>query len=157
MDDQVQGTLSDEDIRTILPVGGVGTKLETDPDNDDADGTDGDSSGGDSSDADGTDAEDGSDADGTDGKDADGTDGDQFRHLVTSRIPEPVRATLGRSTDPLHRCVGDREAFLRDTWGVRVDVHTPAEPRGFQDLLMLDDVDRILTTTSLSAPRRSGW
>ncbi len=43
MDDQVQGTLSDEDIRTILPVGGVGTKLETDPDTDDADGTDGDS------------------------------------------------------------------------------------------------------------------
>jgi hypothetical protein len=79
MDDQTQGTLSDEEIRTILPVGGVATKLETDPDTEDADGTDGDTTDGtdgDSSDADGTDAEDGSDADGTDGKDADGTDGD---------------------------------------------------------------------------------
>ena len=78
VDDQAQGTLSDEDIRTILPVGGVATKLETDPDADDADGTDGDATDGtdgDSSDADGTDAGDGSDADGTDGKDADGTDG----------------------------------------------------------------------------------
>jgi hypothetical protein len=67
MDDQAQGTLSDEDIRTILPVGGVAATLETDPDTKDADGTDGDSS-------DGTDG-DSSDADGTDGDDADGTDG----------------------------------------------------------------------------------
>ena len=73
MDDQTQGTLSDDDIRTILPGEGT-TKVETKPDTDDADGTDG--TDGDSSDADGTDAEDGSDADGTDGKDADGTDGD---------------------------------------------------------------------------------
>ncbi len=75
MDDQTQGTLSDEDIRTILPAGGVATKLETNPDADDADGSDGDTTDGtdgDSSDADGTD---GKDADGTDGKDADGTDG----------------------------------------------------------------------------------
>lgn len=74
MDDRTQGTLSDEDIRTILPVGGVATKLETDPDTEDSDTTDGTDE--DSSDADGTDAEDGADADGTDGKDADGTDGD---------------------------------------------------------------------------------
>jgi hypothetical protein len=60
MDDTTQGTLSDEDIKTILPVGGVATTLETDPDTKDADGTDGDSS----------------DADGTDGTDSDGTDGD---------------------------------------------------------------------------------
>ena len=32
MDDHAQGTLSDEDIKTILPVGGVATTLETDPD-----------------------------------------------------------------------------------------------------------------------------
>ena len=68
MDDDTQGTLSDEDIKTILPVGGVATTLETDPDTKDADGTDGDSS-----DADGTD---GTDSDGTDGTDSDGTDGD---------------------------------------------------------------------------------
>jgi hypothetical protein len=68
MDDTTQGTLSDEDIKTILPVGGVATTLETDPDTKDADGTDGDSS-----DADGTD---GTDSDGTDGTDSDGTDGD---------------------------------------------------------------------------------
>ena len=76
MDDQTQAILSDEDIKTVLPAGGVATKLETDPDTEDADGTDGDATDGtdgDSSDADGTD---GADADGTDGKDADGTDGD---------------------------------------------------------------------------------
>jgi hypothetical protein len=60
MDDTTQGTLSEEDIKTILPVGGVATTLETDPDTKDADGTDGDSS----------------DADSTDGTDSDGTDGD---------------------------------------------------------------------------------
>jgi len=65
--DGTQGTLSDEDIRTVLPVGGVATKLETDPDTKDADGTDGDAT-------DGTDG-DSSDADGTDGTDTDGTDG----------------------------------------------------------------------------------
>jgi hypothetical protein len=68
MDDHAQGTLSDEDIKTILPVGGVATTLETDPDTKDADGTDGDAT-------DGTDG-DSSDADGTDGADSDGTDGD---------------------------------------------------------------------------------
>jgi hypothetical protein len=75
MDDQMQGTLSDEDIRTVLPGGGVTTKLEADPDTKDADGTDGDATDGtdgDSSDADGSD---GSDADGTDGDTTDGTDG----------------------------------------------------------------------------------
>jgi hypothetical protein len=66
MDDHAQGTLSDEDIKTILPVGGVATTLETDPDTKDADGTDGT----DSDDTDGTDSDD------TDGTDSDGTDGD---------------------------------------------------------------------------------
>ena len=68
MDDDTQGTLSDEDIKTILPVGGVATTLETNPDPKDADGTDGDSS-----DADGSDD---TDSDDTDGTDSDGTDGD---------------------------------------------------------------------------------
>jgi len=69
MDDRAHATLSDEDIKTILPVGGVATTLETDPDTKDTDGTDGS----DGSDADGTD---GTDSDGTDGTDSDGTDGD---------------------------------------------------------------------------------
>jgi hypothetical protein len=73
MDDNTQGTLSDEDIKTILPVGGVATTLETDPATKDADGTDGDTT--DGTDGDSSDA-DGSDADGTDGTDSDGTDGD---------------------------------------------------------------------------------
>jgi hypothetical protein len=64
MDDRTEGTLTDEEIRTVLPGGDVATKVETVPDGDDADGTDG------------ADTEDGNDADGTDTKDADGTDGD---------------------------------------------------------------------------------
>ena len=69
MDDNTQGTLSDEDIKTILPVGGVATTLETDPGTKDADGTDGDTT-------------DGTDGDGSDGRTArtaptrTGTDGD---------------------------------------------------------------------------------
>ncbi len=54
--------------------------------------------------------------------------------------------------DPLRRCTGDTEAFLDGTWGTRAAVHPAAEPEGFQDLLTLDDVDRILTTTSLRTP-----
>jgi len=54
--------------------------------------------------------------------------------------------------DPLTRCTGDPDAFLSGTWGVRADVHPAADPHGFQDLLTLDDVDRILTTTSLRTP-----
>lgn len=76
MEDQVQGTLSDEDIKTILPVGSVATKVETDPDTKDADGTDGDAT-------DGTDG-DSSDADGTNGTDADGTDGTDGDNSTTS-------------------------------------------------------------------------
>ena len=54
--------------------------------------------------------------------------------------------------DPLRRCTGDPEGFLTETWGVRAHVHPAADPQGFQDLLTLDDVDRILTTTSLRTP-----
>jgi hypothetical protein len=54
--------------------------------------------------------------------------------------------------DPLRRCTGDPEAFLNRTWATRAAVHPAAEPGGFEDLLTLDDVDRILTTTSLRTP-----
>lgn len=66
--------------------------------------------------------------------------------------PEPVRASFEHGTDPLRRCVGDPSAFLSGTWGARAAVHRAAEPAGFEDLLTLDDVDRILTTTSLRTP-----
>jgi lysine-specific demethylase/histidyl-hydroxylase NO66 len=71
---------------------------------------------------------------------------------VIAGIPEPVPASFGRGADPLQRCTGDREAFVHRTWGARAAVHPGAEPRGFSDLLTLDDVDRILTTTSLRTP-----
>jgi bifunctional lysine-specific demethylase and histidyl-hydroxylase NO66 len=71
---------------------------------------------------------------------------------VTARVVEPVRTGADRAADPLTRCTGDPRAFLADTWGVRADVHPAADPHGFQDLLTLDDVDRILTTTSLRTP-----
>ena len=75
---------------------------------------------------------------------------------MIARTAEPVRASVDRVMDPLRRCTGDPEAFLAGTWGVRADVHPAADPHGFRDLLTLDDVDRILTTTS-PARRRSGW
>ena len=67
-------------------------------------------------------------------------------------VTEPVGASVGHGMDPLRRCTGDTEVFLDGTWGARAAVHPAAEPEGFQDLLTLDDVDRILTTTSLRTP-----
>jgi mannose-6-phosphate isomerase-like protein (cupin superfamily) len=71
---------------------------------------------------------------------------------VITGTPDLVQASVGRGMDPLRRCTGDPEAFLSTAWGVRAAVHPAAEPRGFEDLLTLDDVDRILTTTSLRTP-----
>lgn len=52
----------------------------------------------------------------------------------------------------LARCVGDPAAFLSQTWGRRPIVHPGVDPRGFEDLLRLEDVDELLTTTSLRTP-----
>ncbi len=52
----------------------------------------------------------------------------------------------------LARCTGDPVGFLERTWGRRALVHPSADPRGFGDLLSLDDVDRILSTTSIRTP-----
>jgi lysine-specific demethylase/histidyl-hydroxylase NO66 len=72
---------------------------------------------------------------------------------VIAETPELIgEKTTGRGMDPLRRCVGEPEAFLGATWGTRAVVHPAADPRGFEDLLTLDDVDRILTTTSLRTP-----
>ena len=56
------------------------------------------------------------------------------------------------SRPPLARCIGDAEGFLQATWGRRPTVHPGEDPLGFADLLTLDDVDRILSTTSLRTP-----
>jgi len=56
------------------------------------------------------------------------------------------------SRPPLARCIGDADGFLRGTWGRRPTIHEGEDPLGFADLLTLDDVDRILSTTSLRTP-----
>ena len=56
------------------------------------------------------------------------------------------------SRPPLARCIGDAEGFLAGTWGRCPAVHASDDPLGFADLLTLDDVDRILSTTSLRTP-----
>ena len=62
-----------------------------------------------------------------------------------------VDAALDRTGSPLRRCTPDPERFLRETWGVRAAIHRGADARGFADLLTLDDVDRLLST-SLRTP-----
>jgi lysine-specific demethylase/histidyl-hydroxylase NO66 len=70
-----------------------------------------------------------------------------------------VRTTIGEvertgaaGDTPLVRCTGDPASFLDHTWGRRASVFTGPDARGFADLLTLDDVDRILSTTSLRTP-----
>ncbi len=58
----------------------------------------------------------------------------------------------GSRRPPLARCTGDPDAFLRGAWGRRPTVHASEDPLGFADLLSLDDVDRIVSTTSLRTP-----
>ena len=53
---------------------------------------------------------------------------------------------------PLARCTGDAGAFLATSWGRRPTFHESDDPAGFADLLTLDEVDRILSTTSLRTP-----
>jgi bifunctional lysine-specific demethylase and histidyl-hydroxylase NO66 len=55
-------------------------------------------------------------------------------------------------TTALARLVGDPEAFLADRFG-RAPAHLVGEdPAAFDDLLSLDDVDRIVSATGLRAP-----
>jgi cupin superfamily protein len=63
-----------------------------------------------------------------------------------------LERTSGSRRPPLARCIGDAEGFLQATWGRRPIVHPGEDPLGFADLLTLDDVDRILSTTSLRTP-----
>ncbi|RCW45945.1 cupin superfamily protein [Halopolyspora algeriensis] len=54
-------------------------------------------------------------------------------------------------TESLRRCVGDPDRFAEQVWGRRVMVHGPT-PDGFEDLLGLDDVDRLLSGYGLRTP-----
>lgn len=52
--------------------------------------------------------------------------------------------------EALARCVGDVEGFLGTRWGR--EPHHHRCPEGYADLLSMDDVDRIVTTSGLRAP-----
>jgi mannose-6-phosphate isomerase-like protein (cupin superfamily) len=56
------------------------------------------------------------------------------------------------ATSALELCTGDVSSFRERTWGRSVLVHRSAGPNAFAGLLSLDDVDRILSTTSLRTP-----
>ena len=68
---------------------------------------------------------------------------------------EPVRvadlADSGESSALGHIC-GDVGSFLRETWSTHARVFSQAGNGGSADLLSLEDVDRLLTTTSLRTP-----
>jgi hypothetical protein len=62
-------------------------------------------------------------------------------------------ATASTSSTPaIERCAGDPAAFVRDHWAKAPLLRRGAGPGGFDDLLSLDDVDRILATTSPRVP-----
>jgi bifunctional lysine-specific demethylase and histidyl-hydroxylase NO66 len=69
---------------------------------------------------------------------------------VSSVVDARPRAVEGDS--PLARCTGDADAFLRTTWGRRASILPRVDRLGYADLLTFDDVDRILSTTSLRTP-----
>ena len=50
------------------------------------------------------------------------------------------------------RCATDVDRFLAEEFGRRAIVRHGAAPGGFDDLLTLDEVDRVLTTTALRTP-----
>jgi lysine-specific demethylase/histidyl-hydroxylase NO66 len=52
----------------------------------------------------------------------------------------------------LARCIDDVADFLDVDWGRRPRVCAGSDRAGFDDLLTLDDVDRVLTTTGLRTP-----
>ena len=56
------------------------------------------------------------------------------------------------SVPAIERCAGDPAAFVRDHWAKAPLLRRGAGPDGFDDLLSLDDVDRILSTTAPRVP-----
>jgi bifunctional lysine-specific demethylase and histidyl-hydroxylase NO66 len=62
--------------------------------------------------------------------------------------PTPPTASI----PAIERCAGDPAAFVRDYWAKAPLLRGGAGPGGFDDLLSLDDVDRILSTTAPRVP-----
>jgi bifunctional lysine-specific demethylase and histidyl-hydroxylase NO66 len=56
------------------------------------------------------------------------------------------------SSSAIERCAGDPAAFVGDHWAKAPLLRRGAGPDGFDDLLSLDDVDRILATSSPRIP-----
>jgi len=57
-----------------------------------------------------------------------------------------------QSVSALSRCVGDPDRFTQDYWARR-PLHRPGgDPQGFDDLLTLADVDRIVSSMSIRLP-----
>ena len=63
--------------------------------------------------------------------------------------PTPPTAS---TPSAIERCAGDPAAFVRDHWAKAPLLRRGAGPGGFDDLLSLDDVDRILATTAPRVP-----
>lgn len=53
---------------------------------------------------------------------------------------------------PLARCTGDPQGFLDQVWGRRAELFSRVDASGYSDLLTFDDVDRILSTSSIRTP-----
>jgi hypothetical protein len=143
------GTLTDEEIQTILPASGnASPTLEkrdmNDPDTEDADGTD-------SQDTQDTRTPMGRTPPTPTGPTATGrtaTPPTPPTATQQARVPTSHRAV----TSALERCVGDVPRFTRELWGRRPDVHAGADPGGFADLLTLDDVDAMVSSMALRLP-----
>ena len=56
------------------------------------------------------------------------------------------------SVPAIERCAGDPAAFVRDHWAKAPLLRRGAGPGGFDDLLSLEDVDRILATAAPRVP-----
>jgi hypothetical protein len=63
------------------------------------------------------------------------------------------RAALSNTSEgALARCVGDVDRFFSETWGKAPLLQRRRESNGFGDLLTLEDIDFILTTSWLRTP-----
>ena len=71
--------------------------------------------------------------------------------MSTDAPARPADAGTG-TVGALARCVGDVRGFLAEAWGRTPSLNRAVDPRGFSDLLTLDDVDRVLTTQALRVP-----
>jgi bifunctional lysine-specific demethylase and histidyl-hydroxylase NO66 len=68
---------------------------------------------------------------------------------VTIRTEPPTVVAVGWAS---RLCAGDPRSFAGQTWGRKASIFVEAPALDAQDLLSLDDVDRILSTMSLRTP-----